>query len=484
MSRADKKAFRPLIIAGAALVLLGGALAALTLLPAPAAPSASPPPSATPAPAETLLNIPPDKPLSLSCVRADGTAFTVTRQPGGEQGAFTCALTPGFPGFSYRQDLLEGLASGVAALTGTPLLDAPTDSQLAAFGLDTPQAVWTIQSTQTNRLELGAKNALGDGYYARLDGQSRVVVLPLSAGDALSVTEPGLRQLKRLPVIDDKDVGKTIRSVKVDGAASFTLKVHALDEVSQGGAGSGVYRLSAPVDWETNDYYVTRQVITPLMDINPFAVVEDNPADPARYGLDKPDRLTVEGTDGTTVTLLIGAQDTATGGRYVMYEDVSSVLLDTAGTYLFLKTKPLDLMSRFLWLNNITTLTGVTLELPSGTRTLTFNQTGAGEALTMKPQFEGREITEDSAKHFYQGLLGLAISELIETPPPVKPDYTVTLHRTDGTRTVMTLTPYNERTYAASVDGSPAMYGVGVLDVKRMTDNLALLDEGQEVPSR
>jgi hypothetical protein len=482
----SRKTPPPLLVALALLLVLGGALAALMLTAPPetseAAPGASP---AAPAPTQVLLEIPRAQQKTLSCVRAGGATYELHSAPGEQDGTFVYTLTPGFPGFDYQQSLMNAAAAVFVQLSGTPLSDAPTAGQLAEFGLSAPQAVWTAAGAETaTTLEVGGKTGLGDGYYARLDGGG-VFILPLSSGDALLKSEAELRNLSKLPGIDTADPYATLRGLRLESAGNtYALRVLSEDELSASLDGLTVspYALTEPLTAQGNGYYIEQQVLTPLASLAPSAVVEDHPADLARYGLDAPARLTLTLAGGDVLTLLVGADAEDGESRYVMYEGVDSVLT-ASGDYTFLRADYVTLMSHALWLENIDALTGVTFGLPSGDRRLDFHHTGEGETAAMSPRLDGVSISETNAKRLYGALLSIYLSEALDTPPAVgQPLCVFTLHKADGSQRLMKVYPYNERRYLVSLDDGPAWAAVLLSDVRAVEDKLAAVDRGEELP--
>ncbi|MDR3207357.1 MAG: DUF4340 domain-containing protein [Oscillospiraceae bacterium] len=483
--RTPGKTWRPLLAALAILLVLGGGLAALTLIPPETpAPSDAPPP-VTAAPAQVLLEMPRAQQKTLSCVRADGTGYDIRSAPGLTADSFVYELTPGFTGFTYGHYGLNAVAAVFVRLSGTPLADSPTDAQLAEFGLAPPAVVWTVTGTESAvTLEVGALTGLGDGYYARLDG-GNVFILPLSPGTALLKPESELRTLNNLPAIDTEDPYATLRGLQVSGPdTAYTLRVLPDDErVSDlEGFTIGPYALTEPVAAQGNDFYIEEQVIAPIAAIAPSVVMADHPADLAPYGLEDPARLTLTLADGAPLTLLIGGQD-KDGARYLMYEGVDSVLLDPVGDYTFLRADYVTLMVHTLWLEDINTLTGVTFGLPAGERRLDFGHTGAGEPAAMAPLLDGVPVSETNARRLYISLLAITLSEVLDEAPAVgQPSHVFTLYRADGGQRVMKIYPYNERRLLVSLDGEPPRFTVLPADVAAVADKLAAVDRGEELP--
>lgn len=479
----SKKLFRPLVVGAAVLAVLGGAYWALMSLPEGDGETPPPSPSAA-ADTETLFTLPGEGTPALTCTRTDAPSYELSlASTDAGSGEKTYRVTPGRKGFSYRQSLLGAVYSHLAALSGRVVVESPTAGQLAEYGLSEPVCRWTADGADAV-LSVGGATALGDGYYAALSGRDAVFVISSSAGAALTRRETDLRALDMLPDIDTADPGATITKLRLVGQEDFTLRVVSIEDAPEDSPVYSPYEFLEPLKADASEYNVAQQVVGPISDINPSAVVEDDPADLSRYGFEGY-RVEVTDTGGHVTVLLIGGVDAETGGRYLMYEGTDTVLLDTDGRYDFLKAHYPDLMNKTIWLYNISDLASMTVEWPDGAaRTVSYGYEGEGDARVMTPALDGEDTSETNAKRLYQTVLGLYMQDLFEEPPAVAPAYRITLRFLSGEAAEMTLTPVNERVYAASVNGGPAMYAVGVRDVRRLDENFAAVDRGEELPSQ
>ena len=479
MRKPKSKSARTLIAALIALVVLGGGFALLTLLPDN---DPSPSPTPTLAPQDTILSQDRDALKSVSCVRSDGAAdYAIATTADADAEIYTYNLSPGFPGFTYVDFQMAYLISSLVSLKGTLLTDDPSAEQLADFGLNPAQIVWTVKGEKTETLSLGFATPSGGGYYVQVNGGSAVYTISAYNGRTLSCSEADLRVLNLMPVIDPDNTKNTLTSIKVENTkGSFTLR-SVTDYGDMDFLLSGSFQIVEPVEYDTNEYYVSQNLIIPLAQINPYTVVEDHPADLSIYGLDKPVRVTLTMTDDTVLTLLFGSEDKENGGRYIMYDGVDSVLKDSSGNYPFLTAVYSDFMFSIIWMYDIRTVDKVTFGLASGDRLLEFHYSGEGDDQVMAPTLDGKPIIETNARPLYVTVLSLSIAEILDPPPAIKPVYTFTIHFLDGSKSTLTLTQYNDREYAASLDGGPAKFGVYLKDVQNLLDKLAIVDSGGDI---
>ncbi len=463
---------RPLAVAGGVLAVLLGAVWALssTLPEEFSSPSPIAPDAAVSLVAQSVESV-----SAIRIAPADGLDYTLTRSPGG------FALTPARLGFSYRPEELRTVAAAAVSVTGRLLTPEPPGEELLAdWGLRPPAVVWSVTAGgRTVTLELGGKTPLGDGWYARVADAEPIYVIPAETGAALSRREPELRDLRFWPDLSDYagDLGAAVRRVRVVGRETYAFRRLADDELDP--LEPARFLVTEPVTHRANDYSLNERVIDALANIRPSLVIEDEPSDLKKYGLDEPYSLEVELADGVTRRLLIGGfwPGSSFPGRYVMIEGKNSVLVDEMRNYQFLNLHTPEILSKLLWIYPIEEVSTVTIELPDATRVLAFSW--EGEALRVS--LDGREILDTNGKRLYAALLQLTLADRAGEQPVGEPVLRVTLHFWDGRQAVMALFPVNERYLAAKIDGAPAEFTVARASVAAFLEKLRIVDNGGKI---
>jgi hypothetical protein len=208
-------------------------------------------------------------------------------------------------------------------------------------------------------------------------------------------------------------------------------------------------------------------------------VVEDNPSDLSKYGLDKPAKIEFTGTDGTQCTLLIGSEN-EDGARYIMKDGINSVMLSDSD-FSFLDVSKIDIISSFTWIYNIDDVVKAEYNLDGEKHVLDIDSDSANKKFVVS--LDGGEVSEDNARRLYQRSISIFIAgEIPEGTTWGSPKYTITFtFRSGGSRT-MELCPINDRQYAVVFDSKAEFY-VNVKDIENLVKGFEINAAGDEIPS-
>ena len=208
-----------------------------------------------------------------------------------------------------------GLAQNITSLESVrPVDDNPSD--LAQFGLDKPQILVEFKGEGgvAGSFKLGNKNPTQSEMYAMKGGEKRVVLVSSFQESNFNRTAFNLRDKKILKF--DRDKADSLALAKGTSAI----------EMARSGSD---WKVTGPVP-SRSDYSAIEGFLTRLSQANMSKLVEENPKDLAKYGLDKP-----------TVTVTIGAGSAKTGlqvgktdGDQMYARDASRPIVFTLDTTL------------------------------------------------------------------------------------------------------------------------------------------------------
>jgi hypothetical protein len=183
------------------------------------------------------------------------------------------------------------LAQAIANLESVrPVVDNPAD--LAQFGLAEPQIVveFKAEGGQSGSFKLGGKNPTQTEIYA-MKGGGNTVVLVSSFQESSFTKEPfALRDKKILKFDRDQADALTLNK----GASSLELT-----------RADSEWKVAKPIAGRS-DYSAIEGFLTRLSSANMATLLEENPADLAKYGLDKPSMTVTVGSGSAKATLLVG----------------------------------------------------------------------------------------------------------------------------------------------------------------------------------
>ena len=120
-------------------------------------------------------------------------------------------------------------------------------------------------------------------------------------------------------------------------------------------------------------------------------------------------------------------------------------------------------------LENITEVSKVTLEGLGKSHMMTISGSADHATYTI----DGKKIEESNFKKAYQAVLGLSLDDFITQPYSGSAEFTICYHKNDGSQTVISCVPYDERNYLVLVNGKG-----NLLMRKKQIDNMLSTIEG------
>ncbi len=470
------KLLRPLIITAALLIVfIGGYLMLEKFSPEPEA-------SPTATPVGSIIS----STATLTRVHAqptDDAAFDVTVVNTGDEPSYT--VIPAFPGYTYNLNKLRALTNSFTQLQAQALIkENATAQELSEYGFDKPLARFTGEYSDQSKIELilGAQTVTQDAYYAKRADSATVYTISKLDATALLVNERSLRALPMFPASEDaNDPNGHVNKValtKADGSV-VTLRRLTEEEAKKIGELAATYEVSFAGTYEANETNADEKFISPILSIALMSVVEDNPKDLSKYGLDKPAKIELTHKSGDVYTLLIGSTD-ADGNRYVMKPGIDSVLLAGGNSFTFLDVSRTSLISPLVWLYDVDEVSAVTFDLDGTKHTLSIDSDSDNDKFDAS--LDGKDITRENASRLYQRVLSVYIAgELADGQKYGDPKYTITMTFRDGTSRVLKLCPINDRQFAVLFDGR-AEFFANIKDIETIISAFDIIKRGEELP--
>lgn len=493
----NKKALRPIIITAIVLVVIAGAYAVLQLLPEAPPEEASPSPSASKAP-ETIYLYREDyydlKRMEFDF--RDGPDIVINVDDSGDARAFI--FSPGKEGWGYSQDKMRATAFNIVSISA--IAEVARDvSDFSEYELDKPRLVArsyydTRDGEVVREIHIGKMTSLEDSYYARVKGENTVYAVSKYVAENLMTTELQYRELDFFPSYLSEDKLKVeadgyityIRVQNQETGSDIEISMRSDKELENSPLGTTKYYMTKPVKSDCNDTIVVDKLINVAGGITVSAVVEDEPEDLSKYGLDDPLHIWMKNTDGDEVHYMIG-QSSATSA-YAMVEGANTVLLIDMFSPKLRELNYVDFMFKLFWLHNINDVKSVTIDLEGEKHLLeikVIKKNEAGKVEEFEATLDGRPLSETNTRRLYSRLLDMMIAGEITEPfdiESVQPDYTFTIVMNNGTREELRLFRLNERQYAGSVNGEEAAFYVNVANIRRLKEAFGYIERGEEIP--
>jgi len=477
-----KKKYRPLIIAGIALVLLAASyMLVVALLPEPVVDDTS-----EPLPTYYLTKYDTTDVDTILFEREDGTSYTIeSKKVTNDAGAVsTNYLIAGKYQYEYDRSALGMAMMYVTSIYVNSITDAePKD--LAAYGLDTPSVRMTINpfEGEPTTVLLGDIAPVGSSYYAMVEGKPEVYLLGSYVAKYILNTDLDYRTLTLTAYTD---VSTEIGEVEITRGGEPVLTVYRRTDEEADAAGTLAtrYTIKQPVQRDGNDTTIPDSLLTPMAALSATSVVEDMPQDLSKYGLDKDTTvLKITNVDGTSKKLTLSSD--RDGMMYGMIQGINSVYTFTTSDFSFLDVDYKTLLYKLLWLYNITDVQRVELVIRGEEHVLElFDPTDEEETAgkVFSGTLDGETVSEENGRRLYTRVLSPTLYDYVESGTTAgAAEYTFRIILDDGTVHTMELAPLNERQYLAILDGESAECYVNVTDLTNLEKAIEKVKAGEKL---
>lgn len=493
----DKKALKPVIITAVALVLLVGAYFLLKMLPETPPEEASPSPTPTKAPEAVYLYKEDYYDLTrMEFDFRDEMDFAIDVDDSGDARAFI--FSPAKEGWKYSQNEMRSTAFNIVTISAVAEV-AKNVTDFREYELDAPMLIArsyydTADGEVVREIHIGKITSLEDSYYARMKGGDTVYAISKYVAENLMTMELKYRELDFFPSYLSEDKLKVeaesfityIRVHNPGTGSDIEISMRSDKELGEMPLGSTRYYMSKPIKSDCNDTIVVEKLINVAAGITISAVVEDEPEDLGKYGLDDPLHIWMKNTDGQEVHYLIG--EGSGTSAYAMVEGANTVLIADMFSPKLRELNYLEFMFKLFWLHNINDVKSVIFDLEGDKQLLdikVIKKNEAGKVEEFEATLNGRPLSETNTRRLYMRMLDMMIAgELTESVDieTVRPDYTFTIVMNDGSREELRLFRLNERQYAGSLNGEEAAFYVNVASIRKLKEAFAYIERGEEIP--
>ena len=377
--------------------------------------------------------------------------------------------------------------NGVCVSRTKTVIENPEN--LADYGLEPAKGriVITQEDGTVTRLEIGNKAPLNDGYYVRLENDTSVYSMSVSAVENVLKQDGEYRMLELLPDPgEDYAYVGYVHIINSDTGMEMELRTPQTEEIKLAGIGEvSELMLVQPVRKPTRETNVKTLILDPIFGMSAPKVIEDYPKDLSIYGLDDPSVLEIglmlyQDADSEEFTLeitkfLIGGKTDR--GFYIMYNDVPTVF-EISGRLSYMDVDYFDIMERTAWLHSILEVSQVVIQGEGEIYTLEIDDSLDKEHV-FSAFLNGSAITEKNAKELYTRALSFSIEGLNPNlQVRGQPDYRLTYVFKDGRELVISLYNLNDRSYAVQLDEREIDSYVNVRNIEFLFEGLRTMASG------
>ena len=467
------KQFKPVLIAAIACLIVAGALFAVMKFMPNEAEEITPTNKAE----DSMLMIIQKSATSVQRVEVKtdfGESFSIDYSLD-DTGSTVATLHGGDKNLAYDQKGLTDLTGYVGFLAAIQEIPDAKDKE---FGFDKPQREINVSYTDGEKITLlfGKDAPSGDGIYVKREDTGVVYLIGGSSEEMLMKT---LNDYRVFTLFGPYEETTDIRKVTIEREGEDKLDVEAKGKEVSTSEETAVaqYEIKSPTQADVSNDALETSLLKPLIAIASETLVEDNPKDLAKYGLDHPVRVEFDDSDGKTVSFLIGS-DAENGGTYVMLDGANSVVL-TKEPIPFVNVDYTDLMLKLIFLHNMDTVSSVQYQMDDGTvNTFIINSTDPANAT-----FNGAEMSADNMSNLFLLTVRFTLQGKLDSSMKYgAPKLTVNMKLKNGSTTTLQLCEINDRHYAAIIDGT-ARYYVNVNQVNELITAFDTLKSGGTIPA-
>ncbi len=357
--------------------------------------------------------------------------------------------------------------------------------KLEDYGLKDPvsflQAVLSDGTKVT--LQIGNRAVTGEGYYALVNEDSKVYLLPVSYGSGLKFNQTEMTEVAEGPAIE----AGNIRRISVNNRDTEDLELVYKEDNGLDISGSTMFPWYLVKPY-TQEYTADSDEVATLREkytsIDYIKCVDYNPGDLSKYGLDNPvsvvelnyletrkEKLDKPEKDPDTgeeikektyydpkqYKFSVGGLDENNNYYILIDGDTAVYTMDKDTVDAMIKVDAFSVMNKFVAIPNIDMVDRIEIEIEGVQYTISLKRTtGKNEAgeeeVTTTYFYNGNEVKERSFKEFYQIIIGAKYDAPIKGEVNEKgrtPYLTITYHLNDEKGTVLTTSylPYDESFY-------------------------------------
>lgn len=382
------------------------------------------------------------------------------------------------PDLKLDENMVNSVVQNFTALNAEKSVEKEP-SDLEKYGLkDTKNtATATLQDGSTYTLELGNQTPSGSSFYLKVKDKNEVYTVSESAGKAIKYSINDLRT-KELTTINTSD----LKYLKIVNSKGETIEIKPNDaqndEEKQYGINSYIM---------TKPYSTVRGVdstkLTDLTDaisgISIIDIVSDSSSELDKYGLDEP-QLELLAKDSKNELHLYFGKETDDGNVAFKVSGSPEIYTVSKSSIEALNVNAFDLMDKLIYIVNIDSVDGITIENGSQKDVITLSRTtkkaekeGEKDETVTTYKINDKEVSEDPFKDFYQVLIGFTAEGVNDKTLSEKPELRIVydLNSANKKTAVVSFVSYNNDFYAAFVDGK-SQFLVSKLQVEKMLNEL------------
>lgn len=319
----------------------------------------------------------------------------------------------------YTSHVINDSSLAVALLDGTSIRSSRNlgkQAELSKYGLDKEDKYVSVKlkSGQEKKVVIGNPTNIDGEYYAMISGEDEVYVISESTASTL-LTHPS--EYRKLGVVEIANNTVSEFAVEKNGEKVLEAKYVSTSEVS--GQQIHEFKLLHPYNGVKANMDSINMFCEALSSVTATEIVEENPANLSKYGLDKPYVLKVK-DDNATSTIKMG-QYAEDGEVYVMKGDVPVVYKAPCSFYENVKNLSADeFVDNFIHLFNISDVSEITVKNSKKTHNISISKKSEDE---YDYKIDGKIKVKENFTPVYTSIIGITSSSFMPGKEPGGEEY-------------------------------------------------------------
>ncbi|HEY5585939.1 MAG TPA: DUF4340 domain-containing protein [Ruminiclostridium sp.] len=320
--------------------------------------------------------------------------------------------------FPIDNTIAEASATDMSTIVADKVIEEKA-TDLVKYGLDKPAIVKVgLTDGSFKEIEIGSSNPTNEGIYVKNKGESKVYLIGSYYESKLKLSRGYFAKKDILPV--DPTTLNTFAYEK-NGEMQYAISITS---------GSAIMEITAPIKEEAEPSKIS-PMLAAVVQLVITDVVDENPTDLAKYGLDKPAYAIVYGDANTSKKILFGKELKKGSIVYAKFPEGKSVFTIDATPLTFLDVKLSDILNTFIYLPNIADVNLIELSI-DGKKIVSDITTNKDNKDEDKFKVDGKDANMENEKGdslfraFYTSMIGITMTKYEPgAKPSGTPDVTI-----------------------------------------------------------
>ena len=315
-------------------------------------------------------------------------------------------------------------------------------TDLAKYGIDDSKIIKvTDDSGNDYAVKIGSQTATESGYYAVVDGETKIFIL---SADDYALLCGGLDSIRHREFVAIR--GDILRVTIIN--PENKIVIHPKESVNVNASNLNSWEMVSPFHKDVNDYIFEENVIN-AFDFTAVDFVDDNPSDYSVYGLSNPSYTIIIETNADVYKVYLG--NVVEGNKiYAKTDDAPNVYTISTETVKYRDFTPIYLLDSLIFSRNIFVVDNIVFK---GEEEHVLKIDGSDYII------DGKKVDEEKFRRTYLSIISSVISGEVESGKIGKEICSLTVNYNNGTPSeTVVFYEYGDMYCAVSVNGVMEFY--------------------------